>query len=176
MATASTPSALPDQERDLWLPPSRMRRYQRTKIIAATLFCLIFVSWLIAQWNDPTVWVICVALMGATVWVTTLTVVRDAQQIRDRQIAVRQGLLEITCETDHSTIELSSISRVVWRDKPSPSHDDPDSGLSFYDSAGHTLGRLDLFFLPDQNEARNFIGWLRRRVDLACKIEWPDAQ
>jgi hypothetical protein len=184
----------------LWLPPGRMRRYHLNKILAAALFCALFAGWMFFQWANPIQRLLPMALAVITVLVTGLTVMSEITRARGRQITLKGGparsansakldtggaeadqgtpILEVMTPTDNRRFELASVKRMVWQDGPDLiiEEDEPNSqsrGLWFFDSAQQVLAHIDESLLADEEEARDFIGWLRRRTTLPCKVEWP---
>ena len=65
-------------------------------------------------------------------------------------------------------LALTDVARARWRQD-----EERTTGLWFYDPSGRILNHLDSIFLADQAEARSFLGWARRRVDVPFPVEWP---
>ncbi len=175
-----------DPEQDLWLPPRRMRRYHLNKILAAVLFCVLFAGWMYFQWADPILRLLPMGLALITVLVTGVTVIGEINRSRGRQITLEIGhsekgtpVLEVLTPEDKRRFELASVKRMVWQDGPDviEEGDEPDTrGLWLFDSTQQVLAHIDENLLADEEEARDFIGWLRRRTKLPCKVEWPTVQ
>lgn len=156
-------------ERNLWLPPRRMARYQWAKVVGGLLFAVIFAGWMLIQWSSVAMRVATAGLLTLTAWVTAASIVNDLRRTRGRQVAIASGRLVITTPTGQCDIALTDVAEARWRDDPPT-----ESGLSFHDAAGRCLARLDPAFLESQAEARAFLRWARERADLPFRVVWPE--
>jgi len=155
----------PPNERNLWLPPSRMRRYQLAKAVGGLLFAMIFVGWMIIQWSNILMRNIAGILVAVTAWVTLRSIVVDIDRSRGRQLAIEPNRLIIITPGDDRLIELSDIARADWQNDPEPM-------MTLYAHDGSPLASLDRAFFADESEARTFLGWARRQTDLPFEVVW----
>ena len=157
-----------DDADHLWLPPHQMRRYQIGKTAASTVFVAIFVGWLLIQWSNPLMRWIATSLVLVTVWVTLTSVIKDHRRSRGHQLRLDGSRLWIKRPEGVQWLALTDVARARWRQD-----EERTTGLWFYDPSGRILNHLDSIFLADQAEARSFLGWARRRVDVPFPVEWP---
>ena len=158
-------STAPD-ERNLWLPPRRMRRYQLAKAVGGLLFAMIFVGWMVIQWSNVLMRNVAGILVALTAWVTIRSIVVDIDRSRGRQLAIEPDRLIIIRPNEEQSIELSDVAKAVWQNEPEPA-------MTLYGHDGSTLAQLDRAFLADESEARTFLGWARRQTDLPFDVDWP---
>ncbi len=154
------------EEKDLWLPPRQMRRYQRNKIIVGLLVSAIFVGWLTLQWSSPIMRLVSAGLVAVTLWTMIQSTANDRRRTNGRQVKVSDGQWVVTTPDQVVQLRLADVAMARWRD-------DDDPGLWLYDAAGQLLVHLDTDFLADQAEARNFLGWVRRQSEIPFDVEWP---
>ena len=166
-STATIPTGADDESR-LWLPPNRLRRYERAKLIGGVLIAVIFLGWLVVQWSNPFVRYLSIALLLTTAWVLLSSTIADRVRARGRQIAVDGRSLHITTPTGQRWVALDQVAAAQWHDGPQPA-----AGLWFYDEHRQAVAHLDLYFLADDVEARTFVGWLRRQTGVALNVRWP---
>lgn len=156
-------------EKNLWLPPRRLRRYQILKTGAGILAAAIFIFWILQLRQN--IWMIffAVLLVIITAWVTVASILRDMGRARRRQIAVHTGALLIESPTDNLRVELEKVHHAQWR------HDSESTlGLWLFDKPKTVLAHIDGEFLADEAEARAFLQWLRERTGRHFKVQWPE--
>ena len=155
-------------DRNLWLPPARLRRYQRNKAIVGLLMAAIFAGWLVVQWANVLLRWVSLGLLLTTLWILIRSLVVDTQRSRNRQVMVdgRHLVVEGPARTQRAL--LAEVSVAHWYNQP-PSQ----AGLWFYDHRGHVLAHLDSAFLADESEARAFLGWTRQRAKTQFQVRWP---
>ena len=155
----------------LWLPPEQMKRYHRVRIGGGALLALIFLGWMVLQWSNPVMRWLAGGLAAVTVWITAAAVWRDVRRGRGRQITliVQPAAFIIDTPGRHQRIDVNRIARAEWREET-----DDAVGLWLFDAEGTVLAHLDAAFLADQAEARTFLAWARRYVDLPFAVHWPE--
>lgn len=154
------------REDDLWLPPRRLRRYQWNKVVGGCLMSMIFVGWLLLQWSNPTMRLVAGGLICVTGWVLIQSITNDCRRDRGRQVKIADGELMVTAPHGMTQIRLDQVAQARWDEDSHP-------GLWLYDTNGRTLIHIDAHFLPDQAEARSFLGWARKHADLPFDVHWP---
>ena len=157
-----------DDERDLWLPPHRLRRYQWQKVLAALTVLVIFVGWMVLRWQSTTVRITTGGLMVITIWVLVRSIVSDVGRGRGRQVTVQDGVMRVTTPGGDTDVALDKVQQAEWQNGSADAY-----GLSLYDGAGHTLVHLDASLLADEAEARVFLNWVRQRADVKFEVRWP---
>lgn len=168
MTAAAVHPPSPASERNLWLPPRRLRRYQAAKVATALLMAGIFAGWTVLQWNLPVMRGLALALLAVTGWVTFRSVVSDALRARGRQLAIESGSIVLVGPEGSTTVRVADIAAAQWRDEPSE-----QAGLTLLGRNGQTLARIDTVFLADQAEARSFLGWARNLTPMTFPVHWP---
>jgi hypothetical protein len=161
---------MPSDERNLWLPPRGMRRYQVAKAVGGTLILLIFAGWLFIQWSNLAMRLLAITLMLITLYVVLVSILTDRHRSRGRQIAIEGDVLTITSPQSSATVRLGEIASAEWREEP-----DEDAGLHLLNGAGQPLVRIDTDFLADEAEARTFLGWVRDRSGATLKAQWTQS-
>ncbi len=170
MSRCTTTVPYPEDQAHLWLPPSRMARYQWNKVIGAAVMMIIFAGWMMIQWSNPVMRAASVGLVVVTGWVLWRSVATDRRRVRGRQLAVSDDALYITAPGSEARVALADIAAAWWRD---PFCEPADrAGLWLYDASVRPLAHLDCTFLADQAEARAFLGWARRRADVHFRVDW----
>jgi len=162
-------------ERDLWLPPRRMRRYQIAKILTGLLIVAIFCGWLYLQWwQDPTARIAIGGLVVLTAFITARSIIGDVRRARGRQLSLTtsSGAAELIVLTPQgqSRFALADIDHGRWRCETVS-----EFGLWLYDRQGGVLAHLDEGFVADETEARMLLGWMRQRAELTFTVRWPSA-
>ena len=158
-------------ERNLWLPPVHLRRYQAVKIGIALLMAAIFVLWLAVGWRS--LWVRCLVfgLLIVTAWVTIRSIRSDAERVRSRQLEIRDDMLCGTRPAGAFQFRFADIALAQWRERTAE-----ELGLWLLDRGGRVLLHLDSGFFADQAEARAFLRWARARTHLPFEVQWPDGE
>lgn len=155
-------------DRNLWLPPGRLRRYQRNKVIVGLLMAAIFAGWLVAQWSNLLLRGVSLGLMLTTFWIVIRSLVVDTRRSRDRQVLVQGQCLVIEGSGRTQRAILTDVTVAHWYNQPQAR-----AGLWFYDDCGQVLAHLDSAILADESEARAFLGWARQRADCPFEVRWP---
>lgn len=155
-------------ERNLWMPPHRMARYQWVKIGGGLLMIAIFLGWLVIQWSNPPMRWFAMALLGITAWVVIISCVNDRTRSHGRQLAIKGHSLVVTLLNEPFSIPVDTIAYAQWRED-----DFETAGLWLFDAQDRQLAHLDLNFIGDQNEARSFLQWARDRVNFSFEVHWP---
>jgi small-conductance mechanosensitive channel len=155
-------------ERNLWLPPRGMRRYQLAKALGGALVLLIFVGWLFIQWSNLAMRLLATALILITLYVVIVSIAGDRRRALGRQISIDGQVLNITTPEGTASVLLPDVAIAEWRDEPAA-----EAGLQLLSQAGQRLVRIDAAFLTDEAEARAFLGWLRDRSGITLKTKWP---
>lgn len=163
---ASPPGAVHSDERNLWMPPRQMRRYQLHKAMGGLLILSIFMGWLVLMWSNPLMRVMVIVLIGLTLWVVVGSLFDDLRRSQGRQIEIINRQLTVTQPDGVTHVRLSDVAEAQW-------YDDEEPGLRFRNRTGELLVHLDTDFLTDQAEARSFLHWARQRTDLPFKVKWP---
>jgi len=153
-------------EQNLWLPPHRLRRYQWAKMIGGLLLTGIFAGWMVLQGSNTVMRLVAGLLIGTTVWVVIKSMVDDRRRGRGRQIEIINGRLLVTTPSRVTQTNLDDVADAQWRNDNRP-------GLWLYNRNGQILAHLDRDFLIDQAEARSFLGWARKRVNMPFGVRWP---
>lgn len=161
-----TPQNHPMNEQNLWLPPRRLRRYQWAKMAGGLLLTATFSSWMILQGVNTAMGWAAGFLIGVTVWVVIKSTLDDHRRGRGRQIEIVDGRLLVTTPDRVTRANLADVTDAQWRSDNQP-------GLWLYNQSGQTLAHLDRDFLMDQAEARSFLGWARKRVNMPFGVRWP---
>lgn len=164
-APTSPDAASCGDESHLWLPPRRLKRYRASKIAAALLMAGIFAGWMVIQWSIPAMRYFAGALLIVTVWVLGASLIQDRRRDYGRQIAVVSGKLIVTSPQETRDIVLAQLHHGQWNEE--------SAGLCLLDSSDRTVANLDTDFLADENEARQFLHWLREQTDIALRVDWP---
>ncbi len=173
--TKNAPPTSSNPEHNLWLPPTRLRRYQLNKAIGGALVTAIFVGWLILQWSNPVMRVLACVLIATTAWVVIASIIDDRARARGRQIAINATTLRVTTPDAPDNpdapnvsldIRLADITQAHWREDDQP-------GLWLFGRDDRVLAHLDTNFLADQAETRAFLGWARQHADLPFEVRWP---
>ena len=157
-----------DAQRNLWLPPGRLLRYQLIKVGAAAIALAIFTLWQTLRWHNPAMRVLTIALQVITVWVVARSVVSDILRARGRQLELTDGVLLGARPGGSFAVALADVAQAQWRDDT-----DAALGLWLLDAQGHTLVQLDANFIADESEARDFLRWARQRSTLEFPVRWP---
>lgn len=165
---STTSKSQPVDQARLWLPPSKLRRYQWVKAIGGALVAMIFVGWLYIQWSNHVMRWFVIALLAITIWVVWVSVISDHFRAQGRQIALEDGLMTITAGHDATCVRLADVDYACWRED-----NEEQWGLWFFDAAGNTIAHLDAVFLRDQAEARAFLTWLRGGHRRRLEVRWP---
>ena len=160
--------AIPD-EKNLWLPPRRMLRYQWSKAVGGLLMGAIFAGWLVIQWSNPAMRWLAIALLVITAWVVIASCIADRVRAYGRQLAIDGADLLFATPDEEKRIAMDSIAYAQWREDELAT-----AGLWLFDRQGGVLAHLDLRFLGDQDEARTFLHWARQRADLPFEVRWPE--
>lgn len=158
---AGQPPAGP--QRVVYQPPALLARYQRAKLVGGLLFTAIFAGWLWLQWSNPWIRSLAVALVGLTAWITGASVLADRRRHAGRQIELAGDALLVTTPEGTRWIALGQIDHAVWTD---------DGGMTFHGRDGRALAALDTALLADEEEARRFLGWLRRHAPTPWPVHW----
>lgn len=157
-------------ERQLWMPPNRLKAYQRNKALGGVLFLAIFAIWLIVQWSNTSMRYITIALMGVTAWVTIVSVIIDQSRARGRQVAVVDGAMSISTPDGETKVNLNEVSYAEWNEES----DEP--GLRFFDNSRKVIAHIDMLTLDDEAEARTFVGWVRKQTQQSFEVHWPSGE
>ena len=152
------------------MPPRRLWRYQVAKATGGLIAAGIFAGWLLVHWSNVAMRLLAATLLGVTAWATAWSILDDAARARGRQVAIRPGELILTTPGSRRLVSLPDVAWAQWR------HDSAsDAGLWLYDSKGEVLAHLDENILADEAEAREFLGWARKRAELPFNVQWPGA-
>lgn len=156
-------------ERNLWMPPGRLLRYQLVKIGAAAIALAIFGVWMTLRWHVPMMRWLSLALAAMTVWFIGRSIVTDIVRARGRQLELVDGALRgIRPGEPMFEVRVADIAEARWRDDTLET-----LGLWLFDRDGRTLVQLDGGFIADEMEARDFLRWARQRVKLDFPVRWP---
>lgn len=150
-------------EINLWMPPTRLREYQRAKFVGAILFTFIFGGWLVIQWSNSVMRYAMIGLIVVTQWTTLQSVLTDRRRSRGCQVVIYDGVIEVVVDGRRERVSVTDIARAEWR----------LAGMSFFSQDGRLLLNLNEDILADEDEARAFLGWARKRTDLPFTIHWP---
>ena len=167
-AIGTEPSVKKSNESDLWLPPIRLRRYQRHKMLGGLLIAAIFTGWMINHWSNPWMRRLCLLLFATTAWVVIKSHWADRRRAQDRQLAVDAEGLSIWTSKGKTHIRFQDIAAAQWREEPTE-----DVGLWLYDHDNQVLAHLDAVFFADQAETRSFLQWARERAPIDFPVHWP---
>jgi hypothetical protein len=163
-----SPVATIVNEGDMWMPPGRMWRYQLAKAVGGLLVAAIFVGWLLIQWSNPVMRVMCIVLIAITAWVVYVSIREDVVRGRGRQLRLTAERMTIVGPGAQHVLRLSDINAAQWREDT-----EETAGLWFYDEQNHMLAHLDTAYLGDQSEARAFLNWARQRARMDFDVRWP---
>lgn len=154
-------------ERNLWLPPRGLRRYQLAKALGGALVLLIFAGWLFIQWSNLAMRWLAIALILITLYVVIVSITGDRRRARGRQISIEGQALNVTTPEGTASVPLPEVAMAEWSDQPPE-----DAGLRLLGPAGQRLVRVDHAFLADETEARAFVGWVRDRTGITLRTRW----
>lgn len=165
----SNPPAAPvANEGDMWMPPGRMWRYQLAKAVGGLLVAAIFAGWLLIQWSNPVMRILCMVLIAITAWVVYASIRQDIVRGRGRQLQLTADRMTIVGPDAQQVLRLNDIGYARWREDTQES-----AGLWFYDREDRTLAHLNTAYLGDQSEARAFLNWARQRAPMGFDVRWP---
>ena len=162
----SVPEDHTGREDTLWLPARRIRRYQWYKALGGLLMAGVFAGWLVIQWSNPAMRVVCGGLLVVTTWVVAASIIEDWRRGQGRQVCIERGKMRVTVPDGVTEFSIKHVAQVVW-------DDGPDGGLHFCDKDRRTLATLDAQFVADRCEARAFLAWARQRADMRFQARWP---
>lgn len=160
---AADPEAAAPQ-RVAYIPPQLLARYERAKILGGLLFAAIFAGWLWLQWSNPWMRAVALALVALTAWWTITSVLHDARRHTGRLLELAGSSLLITTPEGTCWVKLDHVDHAVWSE---------DRGLTFMRVDGQALGGIDTHQLATEEEARRFMGWLRRHTAVGWNVRWP---
>ncbi len=150
----------------LWMPPSRIRRYQYIKIAAGVGIIAVFAGWMVNMQGRPAMWWLSAALILATLWTVGRSLLLDFRR-RGRQLAVAEEGLVLSGPDGTRQVRFADVTEARWRNDR-----EQDVGLWLYGADGRVIAHLDQGLLADEAEARAFVRWIRAHRSFDFNIEW----
>ena len=137
------------------------------KAVCGGLFVVTFLGAMI-RYSPGSLWRwLAGAGLAVTVWVTVASCLIDRRRTQGRQIRLDCRKLWVTTPDSQSPVLLADVARADWRGGAGP------PGLCLYNADGKLLVDLDGAFLANEAEARAFLAWMRARVAIGFKVNWP---